>query len=326
MIRKIALLTVAAGATMMLLQGVAQAQAESTFPSRPITLIVPFPPGGSVDPVGRLLAQELSSRIGQSVVVENKPGAAASIGANILVRAAPDGYTLLLHTSALAIDQSFKKNVPYNVKRDFTPVIGVATGDYLVVTNQKMPFKNVAEMVQYSKANPALLNYGSSGEGSSSHMIGELFKLSTGAKMTHVPYKGGGPSITGLIGNDVQVLFDTIVGSGPMIRDGKLRALGLTGAQRSPLMPDVPTVGESVPGFAVSSWMGVFAPPATPKPIVDKLYRTLNEVLAVPSVKERLAGMGQTVHSQTPEQLRTALNADVDKWQRVVTESKIEPQ
>jgi tripartite-type tricarboxylate transporter receptor subunit TctC len=223
----------------------AMSQSAAGFPDRPIKLIVPYPPGGSTDPVARLLAQEIQPKLGQPVVVDNRAGAAGSIGTEAVARAAPDGYTILLHTSVISTDPTLKKNIAYDVKRDLTPITLAVTGPYLVVVNPSLPVKNIAELIAYAKANPGKLFYGSAGQGSSGHLIGELFKMAAGIDMTHVPYKGGGPSITGLMGNEVQVLFDTIGGSRSLAESGKLRAIAVTSPARSPVMPTVPTVSES---------------------------------------------------------------------------------
>ena len=276
-------------ATSIALAGAALAQSAANFPDRPIKLIVPYPPGGSTDPVARLLASDLSTRLGQPVVVDNRPGAAGSIGTEAVARAAPDGYTLLLHTSVIATDPTFKKTLPYDVKRDLAPVTLAVNGPYLLVVNPSLPVKNVAELIAYAKANPGKLNFGSAGQGSSGHLIGELFKTSAGIDMVHVPYKGGGPSITGLMGNEVQLLFDTISGSGALAENGKLRALAVTSSARSPALPNVPTINESgLKDFSVVYWLGIFAPAKTPPEIVDKLYKAFRASLDNPEVSAKL--------------------------------------
>ena len=301
--------------------------AAANYPNRPIKLVVPYPPGGSTDPIARLLAADVAARLGQPVIVENKPGAAGSIGTEYVAKAAPDGYTILLHTSAVTTDPSFKKNLSYDVKRDLAPVMLASSGPYLVVVNPTLPVKNIAELIAYAKAHPGTLNYGSAGQGSSGHLIGELFKMTAGIDMVHVPYKGGGPSISGLLGNEVQLLFDTLNGSGPLARAGKLRALAVSSAQRSPMMPDVPTISESgLKDFQVVYWLGIFAPGKTPQPIIDKLYQALRASQESPGVKEKMVAMGMVPEGRSPADFAKVVDADIQKWKRVIETAKIESQ
>jgi tripartite-type tricarboxylate transporter receptor subunit TctC len=308
-------------ATSIVLAGAAAAQG---YPDRPIKLIVPYPPGGSTDPVARLLASDLSARLGQPVVVDNRPGAAGSIGTEAVARAAPDGYTLLLHTSVIATDPTFKKTLPYDVRRDLAPVTLAVNGPYLLVVNPTLPVKNVAELIAYAKTNPGKLNFGSAGQGSSGHLIGELFKTSAGIDMVHVPYKGGGPSITGLMGNEVQLLFDTISGSGALAESGKLRALAVTSSARSPALPNVPTISESgLKDFSVVYWLGIFAPAKTPPEIVDKLYKAFRASLDNPDVSAKLAATGQVVQGLPPAEFAKVLDSDIVRWRTVIENAKI---
>jgi len=294
------------------------------YPDKPIKLVVPYPPGGSTDPVARLLAQDIGSRIGQPVVVENRPGAAGSIGTEAVARAAPDGYTILLHTSVIATDPTLKKNAPYDVKRDLAPITLAVTGPYLVVVNNNLPVKNIAELIAYAKANPGKLFYGSAGQGSSGHIIGELFKQAAGIDMTHVPYKGGGPSITGLMGGEVQLLFDTLGGSRTLAEAGKLRAIAVTSGQRSPVMPNVPTVSESgLKGFEAVYWLGIFAPAKTPQPVIDKLYREIKASLDDPVIKAKLLEQGNVAEALPPAQFAKVLDADIQRYKTVIESAKI---
>jgi tripartite-type tricarboxylate transporter receptor subunit TctC len=294
------------------------------FPDGPIKLVVPYPPGGSTDPVARLLAADVATRLGQPVVVDNKPGAAGSIGTEFVVRAPADGYTLLLHTSVIATDPTFKKTLPYDVRRDLAPITLAVNGPYLLVVNPTLPVKNVAELIAYAKANPGKLNYGSAGQGSSGHLIGELFKMSAGIDMVHVPYKGGGPSITGLMGNEVQVLFDTISGSRALAESGRLRALAVTSPQRSPAMPDVPTVSESgLRDFSVVYWLGIFAPAKTRPEVVDKLYSTFKVSLDSPLVRAKLIEQGQSVQALSPVEFAKVLDSDIQRWKTVIESARI---
>jgi tripartite-type tricarboxylate transporter receptor subunit TctC len=319
----LAVALLAFGAAASAPQAKAQAGA-ANYPERPIKLIVPYPPGGSTDPVARLLAADIAPRLGQPVVVENRPGAAGAIGTEVVARAAPDGHTILLHTSVIATDPTLKKNAPYDVKRDLAPVTLAVTGPYLVVVNPALPVKSVAELIAYAKANPGKLNYGSAGQGSSGHLIGELFKKSAGVDMVHVPYKGGGPSIAGLLGNEVQLLFDTFGGSRGLAQSGKLRALAVTGAARSALMPEVPTVSESgLKDFSAVYWLGVFAPARTPQAIVEKLYGVLKLALETASVKDKLAEQGNLAQALPPAEFARVLDSDIQRYRAIVESAKI---
>ena len=301
--------------------------AAGAFPDRPVRIVVPSPPGGSTDPVARLLAADITPRLGQSVVVENKPGAAGSIGTEYVARAAPDGYTILLHTSVIATDPTIKKALAYDVKRDLAPITLAVTGPYLVVVNPSLPVKNIVELIAYAKANPGKLNYGSAGEGSSGHLIGELFKTTAGIDMVHVPYKGGGPSIAGLMANEVQLLFDTLAGSRALAESGKLRAIAVTSATRAAVMPDVPTVMESgLPDFAVVYWLGIFAPAKTPPAVVDRLYAAFKASLDTPATRSTLAAGGNVAQGLPPAELAKVLDSDIARWKTVIERAKIDLQ
>jgi tripartite-type tricarboxylate transporter receptor subunit TctC len=300
------------------------ALAQGTYPDRPIKLVVPYPPGGSTDPVARILAQDMQARMGQPIVVDNRPGAAGSIGTEAVARAAPDGYTILLHTSVIATDPTLKKTASYDVKRDLAPVTLAVTGPYLVVVNNALPVKNIAELIAYAKANPGKLFYGSAGQGSSGHLIGELFKAAAGIEMTHVPYKGGGPSITGLMGNEVQLLFDTLGGSRSLAESGKLRAIAVTSPARSPVMPNVPTVSESgLKDFDAVYWLGIFAPAKTPQPIVDRLYRELKTSLDDPTIKAKLLEQGNVTQALPPAEFAKVLDSDIQRYRKVIESANI---
>jgi tripartite-type tricarboxylate transporter receptor subunit TctC len=312
-------------ALAMLVPAVCLGQGAASYPDKPIKLVVPYPPGGSTDPVARLLAQDIAPRIGQPIVVDNRPGAAGSIGTEAVARAAPDGYTILLHTSVIATDPTLKKNAAYDVKRDLAPITLAVTGPYLVVVNPSLPVKNIAELIAFAKANPGKLFYGSAGQGSSGHLIGELFKQAAGIEMTHVPYKGGGPSITGLMGNEVQLLFDTLGGSRSLAESGKLRALAVTSPARSPVMPNVPTVSESgLRDFQAVYWLGLFAPSKTPPPVVDKLYREIKQSLDNPEIKAKLLEQGNVAQALPPPEFAKVLDADIQRYKTVIETAKIQ--
>jgi len=307
--------------------GPAAGQAAAAYPDRPIRLVVPYPPGGSTDPVARLLAGDLGQRLGQPVVVDNKAGAAGSIGTEFVVRSPADGYTILLHTSVISTEPSAKKNLPYDVRRDLVPLTLAVTGPYLLVVHPSLPVKNVGDLIAYAKANPGKLNFGSAGTGSSGHLIGEMFSREAGISIVHVPFKGGGPSIAALAANEVQLLFDTISGSKALADSGKLRALAVTSAQRSPVMPSVPTVSESgLKGFAVVYWLGIFAPAKTPQPIVDKLYSAFKASLESPAVRDKLMETGQVVQGAPPAEFAKILDSDIQRWKVVIDAAKIELQ
>jgi tripartite-type tricarboxylate transporter receptor subunit TctC len=302
-----------------------QAQsADSAFPVRPIRLIVPYPPGGSTDPAARLIASEIGPRLGQSVVVENRAGAAGAIGTEAAARAAPDGYTLLFHTSVISTDPTLKKNAPYDVKRDLAPVTLAVTGPYLLVVNPALPVRTVGELIAYAKANPGKLSFGSAGQGSSGHLIGELFKKAAGIEMVHVPYKGGGPSIVGLVGNEVQLVFDTFSGSRALAESGKLRAIAVTSASRSGLMPDVPTVSESgLKDFSAVYWLGVFAPAKTPAAVIDKIHGSIKQALESPSVRARTLEQGNVPQALGPAEFARILDADIQRYRAIIESARI---
>lgn len=319
--RRAVLAAIAGSVLAWPLAAISQTQA---FPDKPIRLIVPYPPGGSTDPAARLLAADVGPRLGQTVIVDNKPGAAGAIGTEAVVRAPADGYTLLFHTSVIATDPTLKKNATYDIKRDLAPVTLAVTGPYLMVVNPSLPVKNGAELIAYAKAHPGKLNFGSAGQGSSGHLIGELFKKAAGIDMVHVAYKGGGPSITGLVGNEVQLVFDTFGGSKALVESGKLRAIAVTSPSRSDLMPSVPTVSESgLKDFSAVYWLGIFAPAKTPSPVIDKLYGALKASLDSPTVKARMQEQGNVVQALPPREFARTLDEDIQRYRSIVESAKI---
>lgn len=303
------------------------ALAQPRWPDRPIRIVVPYPPGGSTDPVARLLATALQTRLGQPVVVENRAGAAGSIGTEAVARAAPDGATFLFHTSVLATEPSFKQNLPYNVLTDLVPVSLLVTGPYLLVVNPSLPARDVGELIAFARARPGVVNFGSAGTGSSGHLIGELFALRAGVQMVHVPYRGGGPSVTALMQNDIQFIFDTIPGSRGLVEDGRLRALAVTSAGRAPLLPQVPTITESgLPDFANEFWLGLMAPARLPADIKARMADAVREALAEPDFRDRLLALGMVPRGLGPEEFATTLRRDIDQWRDVITRANIRAQ
>lgn len=305
-------------------QVAAQQGSGASYPDRPIKLVVPYPPGGSTDPAARLLAADIGTRLGQPVIVDNRPGAAGAIGTEAVVRAAPDGYTLLLHTSVISTDPTLKKNASYDIKRDLVPVSLAVTGPYLMVVNPTLPVRNVGELIAYARAHPGKVNFGSAGQGSSGHLIGELFKKAAGIDMVHVPYKGGGPSIAGLVGNEVQLVFDTFGGSRSLVEAGKLRAIAVTSPERSGLMPEIPTVMESgLKDFSAVYWLGIFAPAKTPQAVVDKLYRVLKGSLDSPAVRSRMMDQGNVPQGLSPSEFARVLDGDIQRYRSIIESARI---
>ncbi|HET9045365.1 MAG TPA: tripartite tricarboxylate transporter substrate binding protein [Casimicrobiaceae bacterium] len=299
------------------------ALAQSAYPTKPVRIVVPFPAGGTTDILARAAAQKLSETWGQQAIVDNRPGAGGNIGAELVAKSAPDGYTLLMGTVGThAINASLYPKMPYDHVKDFVPVILVAGVPNVLVVNPELPVRSVQELMAYAKANPGKLNFASSGSGTSIHLSGELFKVMTGAQMTHVPYKGSAPALTDLIGGQVQLMFDNLPSSLAFIKAGKLRALAVTSAQRSPALPDVPTVAESgVPGFEASSWFGLLAPAGTPPTIVAKINTDTQKWLASPDAKEKLAAQGANVAGGSPDDFAKHIQSETAKWARVVKES-----
>jgi tripartite-type tricarboxylate transporter receptor subunit TctC len=288
------------------------------YPTRPVRIIVGLPPGGSVDIVTRLMGQWLSERLGQPFIIENRPGAATNIATEAVVRAPPDGHTLLIVNAANAINATLYDNLKFNVIRDIALVAGMVRVANVMEINPAVPAKTVPEFVAYAKANPGKLSFGSSGNGSSLHVVGELFKMMAGIDMLHVPYRGGAPALIDLLGGQIHVMFDTIPQSLEYIRDGKLRALAVTTATRSDVLPDVPSLGDFVPGFEAGSWWGAGVPRNTPVEIIDRLNAEINAGLVDPKVRKRLAELGTTPLLFTPAEFGAFVRAETEKWAQVV--------
>jgi tripartite-type tricarboxylate transporter receptor subunit TctC len=291
------------------------------YPTRSVKWVVPYPPAGTTDVLARIIAQWLSEHMGQQFVIENKPGGGNNIGVEYVVNAPPDGYTLLLVNPANGINATLYKNLNYNFIRDIMPVAGLVRTPNVMEVPVNFPAKTVAEFISYCKANPGKVNMASSGSGTSVHLSGELFKSMTGCEMLHVPYKGAGPALTDLMAGNVHVLFDNLPSSAGHIKGGRLRALGVTSAQREPSLPDVPTVAETVPGYEATAWFGIGVPKGTPRDVIEKLNAEVNRALADPGMQKKLADLGGKPIGGTPEDFGRVIQAETDKWAKVVQSS-----
>jgi tripartite-type tricarboxylate transporter receptor subunit TctC len=309
-------LHLAAGAAA--LPVVSRAGWSQSYPSRPIRLIAPFPPGGVIDLYARLIGQWLSDRLGQPVVVENRVGAGGNVGTEAVVKAAPDGYTLLQAGSNNAWNATLYDKLNFNFIRDIAPIASIYHAPALLVVHPSFPAKSVPELIDYAKANPGKINMASGGIGSAQHVYGELFKMMAGVNMTHVPYRGGGPALADLLAGQVPLMFDTFATSIEHIRAGKLRALGVTSATRSQVLPEVPSVGEFVPGFEGIGWQGIGAPRNTPAEIIDRLNKEINAGLAEPRIKARIADLGGTVFVSSPAEFGKFIVDYTEKWAKVI--------
>jgi tripartite-type tricarboxylate transporter receptor subunit TctC len=294
---------------------VARAQA---YPSRPVRWIVGFAPGGGNDIVARLMGQWLSERLGQQFVIENRPGAGTNIATEVVVNAPPDGYTLLLAGIPNAFNASLFGKLNFNFIRDIAPVAGIIAVPNVMVVHPSVPANTVPEFIAYAKANPGKVNMASAGTGGGTHLAGELFKTLTGVNLVHVPYRGNGPALVALLGGQAEVLFPSFPSSIEYIRTGKLRGLAVTSAMRSDAMPELPTVGDFVPGYEISSWYGVGAPKGTPTEVIDKLNKEINEILADPKAKARLADLGGTALVGSPADFGKLIADETEKWAKVI--------
>jgi tripartite-type tricarboxylate transporter receptor subunit TctC len=301
----------------------AKQDAVISYPSRPIRLVVPVPPGGSSDGLARIAAQRLTDAWGQQVLVDNRSGAAEIIGTDIVAKANPDGYTLVLVSLRYSVNPSLLK-LPYDPIKDFEPVMMTAAVGNVLVVNAKTPLKSVKELIALARQKPGELTFASSGIGGAPHLIGEFFALQTNVKLTHIAYKGGGPAITDLVGGNVFMSFASMTSSLPFIKSGRLRPLAVSSKERSPQLPDVPTMGEAgVPNLEVRDWQGILGPRGTPKPVVDKLNAEIARILRHPDNQERLAAMGLEVIASTPEEFRKAIASEIKRWAKVVQEANI---
>jgi len=288
------------------------------YPSRPVRLIIGYPPGGSADITARLTGQWLSERLGQPVVIESRPGAATNLATEAVVRASPDGYTLLLVAPANAINATLYDKLSFDFLRDIVPVAGIIRFPNVVVVNPSLPIKTIPELIAYAKANPGKLNMASSGNGSTIHMSGELFKMLTGINMQHVPYRGGAPALTDMLSGQMQVMFDNIPTCAEHVKSGKLRGLAVTSTVRSEVLPDLPLVADFLPGYEASAWYGLAAPKGTPPDIVDRLNKAVNEILADPKTKARFTEIGAILLPGSAADFGKLVADETEKWGKVV--------
>jgi tripartite-type tricarboxylate transporter receptor subunit TctC len=310
-------------AALPALSRVAWAQA---YPTRPVHIIVGFPPGGGTDITARLIGQWLSERLGQPFIIENRPGATGNIATEAVVRAPPDGYTLLMVLATNAINATLYDKLNFNFIRDIAPVASINRVPQVIDVNPSIPVRTVPELIAFAKANPGKLNMGSGGIGSPQHVAGELFKMMTGINMVHVPYRGGAPAIADLLGGQVEVIFDVLSESIEYIRAGRLRPLAVTTAVRAEALPDLPTVGDFLPGYETSAWFGIGAPKSTPAETVERLHREINAGLADPKLKARFADLGATVFAGSSTDFGKFMSEETEKWAKVVKFANIQPE
>lgn len=301
--------------------------AQSAYPERPVRVIVPYSPGGSSDAVARVLSQKLAEMLGQPFVIDNRPGAAGSLGREIVAKATPDGYTLLIGDSPHTINVHVLRHVPYDPIKDFTPVTLLATAPQVFVIHPGFAAKSLKEFIAAAAAQPGKLNYGSGGSGSITHLTGELFKLAARVDIVHVPYKSIAIAMTDVIGGQVQAAFPTMPGAVPHVRAGRLRALAMTNARRSPVLPEVPTFEESgLHGMIVTNWFGVFGPARLAKPTLDKLHRSVIDAMSSPDVRAKLTNLSLDISTTTPQAFEAHLKAELEKWGKVVKAAGIKPE
>jgi tripartite-type tricarboxylate transporter receptor subunit TctC len=301
---------------------VALAAHAQQYPDRPIKIIVPFGPGGFTDVAARILQKELAPAIGQAIIVENKPGAGSTIGTAEVAKAKPDGYTLVIVSTAHVISPHLYKQMPYDALKDFAPVMKIAEGPYVLVVHPSLPVKSVGELIALAKAQPGKIDYASSGNGSAQHLVGALFVNMSGAELTHVPYKGSNQAMNDLLGGQVKVSFAGVPNVLPNVTNGKLKALGVSTARRYAEMPDVPTIAEAgVPGYDATIWLGVLAPPGTPREIVQKINAEITKVLSTPESRRLMASAGVEVATSTPEEFSRLMQSEMERWGKVVRDT-----
>ncbi|MDW3688216.1 tripartite tricarboxylate transporter substrate binding protein [Cupriavidus sp. CV2] len=300
----------------------AQPNAQAAWPAKPIKLVVGYSAGGATDVIARIVALKLGEQLGQPVVVDNRAGANSNVGAEVVAKSAPDGYTLYVYTIANTINASLYDKLGYDPQKDFEPIGLIAKIPNILVVNPKLPVKTLADYIRFAKASQDGITFASSGSGSSIHLSGEMFKMQARLNMLHIPYRGSAPAVTDLLGGQVQSMFDNTPSALPHVKAGRLRAIAITSAQRSPLLPEVPTVAESgFPGFDVQSWFSLAAPAGTPRPVIDRLNAALNRVLAAPDVRQRLQDLAATPEPGPPEPLRRLIAAETKRWHDVVKQS-----
>jgi tripartite-type tricarboxylate transporter receptor subunit TctC len=304
--------------TALALPAVSRLAGAQAYPARSVRLIIGYPPGGSADITARLMTQWLSERLGQSFIVESRPGGGTNIATEAVINAPPDGYTLLLVAPANAINATLYEKLNHNFLRDIEPIAGLIRFPNVVVVNPSVPVNTIPELIAYAKANPGKLNMASSGNGSTIHMSGELFKMMTGVNMIHVPYRGGALALTDMIGGQVQVMFDNIPTAAEFVKSGKLRGLAVTGATRSEVLPDLPTVADFLPGYEATSWYGLGAPKGTPGEIIEKLNREVNAILAEPKAKTRFLEIGASLLPGSAADFGKLVADETEKWGKVV--------
>jgi tripartite-type tricarboxylate transporter receptor subunit TctC len=294
------------------------------YPTKPIRLVIPFPAGGATDIFGRAVSQKLGERLGQTVVVDNKPGAGGSIGSDIVAKAAPDGYTLLLATSSThSIGPSFAAKLPYDAVADFTPIVHVGNAPNVMVVPTSSPAKSVKEWVDYARKNPGKLNYASSGNGTIVHLSAEYFKAQTGTFLVHIPYRGTALAMPDLVSGKIDVLFDSVASALPHIKDGRVRALGISSAKRSSLFPELPAIAETVPGYVTQTWFGMYGPKGLPADVVNRINTAVNQALQEADVKDRLARLGIEPVGGTAQQFAAMTDEDRRKWKKIIVERKL---
>lgn len=307
----------------MLVSPCMQSLLAQDYPQKTIRLIVPYPPGGTADMLARTLGQEMAERLGQQIIIDNRPGAGGNIGADLAAKAAPDGYTILMGTVAThAINPNLYSQMPYDAAKDFAPIVLVATLPNLLVVNPSLPARNVKELIALAKAKPGELAFASAGNGTSQHLSGELFKKMTGVDMIHIPYKGSAPAVTDLVGGQVHLMFDNIPSSLPQVRAGKLRALAVTGPRRSPVLPDLPTLSEAgLPGFSITSWFALFAPAGTPAKILIRLNKEAGKAIASKELRQQWMAQGIESAGGSAEQLAAFRRIEAPRWEKIIADS-----
>ena len=316
-------LQLAAGAAA--LPAVSRVAWAQSYPTRPVRIVVAFPPGGANDIHARMIGQWLHERLGQPFLVENRPGSGGNLGVEAVVRSPADGYTLLILTVAHSVNKSVYEKLSYDLLRDITPVAALFRAQYLMMVNPRSPAKTVPEFIDYVKANPGMINFGSNGVGATGHLAGELFKMMTGVNMLHVPYRGETPALTDLVAGQVHVVFASMTGSLELVRGGQLRALAVTSTGRTLAVPDVPPLNEFVPGYELLTWSGVGAPRNTPMEIVNRLNKEIAAFLATPATQAKYADLGLTVHAVSPAEFARFIAEDIEKWAKIVKYAGIKP-